>query len=122
MIKEREMKAFSGGPAFLVIFAILILIEGAVIWAAVSLAQLPRGESRAPLVTVLIVGTLASLADLICLAGLFTVNPNEAKIVQFFGRYVGTVRESGWHWISPFYQRRSMSLRVRNFESNKLKV
>jgi regulator of protease activity HflC (stomatin/prohibitin superfamily) len=50
------------------------------------------------------------------------VNPNEGKVLQLFGRYVGTVRQPGLKWASPFYSKRKISLRVRNFESNKLKV
>ena len=59
---------------------------------------------------------------IVCLCGLFVVNPNEAKVLQFFGRYVGTVREPGLRWSSPFYSKRKVSVRIRNFESNKLKV
>jgi regulator of protease activity HflC (stomatin/prohibitin superfamily) len=56
------------------------------------------------------------------LAGLFTVSPNEAKVLQFFGNYTGTVREPGLRWVNPFYTKRGISLRVRNFESERLKV
>ena len=59
---------------------------------------------------------------LICLAGFFTVAPNEGKVLQFFGKYVGTVRDSGPRWANPFYSKTGVSLRVRNFESSKLKV
>jgi len=54
--------------------------------------------------------------------GLFVVNPNEGKVVQLFGGYVGTVKRAGFHWTNPFTMRRRVSLRVRNFESAKLKV
>ena len=66
--------------------------------------------------------SLAWSADLLCLAGLFVVNPNEAKVVQLFGSYVGTVRESGFKWMNPFTTRRKVSQRIRNFETPKLKV
>src|SRR4051794_31436692 len=59
---------------------------------------------------------------LVCLGGLFTVSPNEAKVLQLFGNYSGTVREPGLRWVNPFYSKRGMSLRVRNFESERLKV
>ena len=64
---------------------------------------------------------LGSLA-LFCLGGLFTVDPNEARVLQLFGGYVGTVKEDGLRWANPFYSKRSVMLRVRNFESAKLKV
>jgi regulator of protease activity HflC (stomatin/prohibitin superfamily) len=54
--------------------------------------------------------------------GLFTVNPNEAKVLTLFGRYVGTVRDAGLWFANPFYAKKKISLRVRNFETTKLKV
>ena len=54
--------------------------------------------------------------------GLTPVNPNEARALVFFGRYAGTVRTQGLHWVNPFTIRRKISVRVRNFETGKLKV
>src|SRR5690348_16677283 len=54
--------------------------------------------------------------------GFFQVAPNEAQAMQLFGRYAGSVREEGLRWTNPFYSKRPVSLRVRNFESSKLKV
>jgi regulator of protease activity HflC (stomatin/prohibitin superfamily) len=58
----------------------------------------------------------------IVLAGLFTVAPNEARVLQLFGDYVGTVRKPGLRWANPLYTKHKVSTRVRNFESSKLKV
>ena len=55
-------------------------------------------------------------------AGFFTVNPNEGRVLQFFGSYIGTVQDPGLRWASPFYTKKRVSLRVRNFETSKLKV
>jgi regulator of protease activity HflC (stomatin/prohibitin superfamily) len=69
--------------------------------------------------------TLAILSGIACflgLIGLFTVGPNEAKVLQLFGNYMGTVREPGLRWVNPFFTKRGISLRVRNFESERLKV
>ena len=54
--------------------------------------------------------------------GFFQVAPNEGQVLQLFGKYAGTVRKEGLRWTNPFYSRRRISLRVRNFESGKLKV
>lgn len=54
--------------------------------------------------------------------GLFLVNPNEAKVLQLFGRYVGTVREPGLKYANPFFTKKKVSVKVRNFETGKLKV
>jgi regulator of protease activity HflC (stomatin/prohibitin superfamily) len=56
------------------------------------------------------------------MSGLFTVQPNDAKVLTLFGKYVGTVREQGLWWANPFYVKKRISLRVRNFETAKLKV
>ncbi len=69
--------------------------------------------------------TVAILSVIVCifgLVGLFTVSPNEAKVLQLFGSYMGTVREPGLRWVNPFFTKRGLSLRVRNFESERLKV
>jgi regulator of protease activity HflC (stomatin/prohibitin superfamily) len=62
------------------------------------------------------------LAAILTLAGLYVVNPNEGRVLQLFGKYVGTVRDEGLRWASPFYSKRAVSLRARNFETAKIKV
>ena len=57
-----------------------------------------------------------------CFFGLTVVNPNEARVIQLFGRYKGSLKEQGLWWVNPLTSRRKVSLRVRNFESSKLKV
>jgi regulator of protease activity HflC (stomatin/prohibitin superfamily) len=109
MIRENQRVAVPGMPAFFAILLIAILLG-----AAMGAAQ------HVPALVVLFVILL--ILDIACFAGLFIVNPNEAKVLQFFGRYVGTVRDTGWKWANPFYTKRRISLRIRNFESNKLKV
>jgi regulator of protease activity HflC (stomatin/prohibitin superfamily) len=65
---------------------------------------------------------LASLVVLICWAGFIMVHPNEARVLQLFGKYVGTARDPGLRWANPFYTKVPVSTRVRNFESSTLKV
>jgi regulator of protease activity HflC (stomatin/prohibitin superfamily) len=59
---------------------------------------------------------------LVLLRGCFTVHPNYAAVMQLFGKFVGVERKNGLRWANPFYSKKSVSLRVRNFESSKLKV
>jgi hypothetical protein len=66
-------------------------------------------------------GALA-LPGLLVLGGLTTVAPGEAKVLQFFGRYTGTIREPGLRWVNPLTDRRKISTRIRNHESETLKV
>lgn len=65
---------------------------------------------------------VASLALLIGWCGFFMVQPNNGVVLQLFGRYVGTARDAGLRWANPFFSKQAVSLRVRNFESGKLKV
>src|SRR5271157_3855089 len=65
---------------------------------------------------------LLFVVEIIMLGGLLVVNPNEGQVLQLFGTYIGTIREQGFRWVNPFTSKRRISLRVRNFETSKLKV
>ena len=67
-------------------------------------------------------GVLLMALALLMVKGFFQVAPNEGQVLQLFGKYAGTVRAEGLRWTNPFCTRRRVSLRVRNFESGKLKV
>ena len=69
-----------------------------------------------------LLGVLLALATLFVAAGFFVVQPNGSKVMTLFGEYAGTVRESGFYWTNPFYRKQSISLRARNFDSERLKV
>lgn len=69
-----------------------------------------------------IVGIVSAILIFICWFGFFMVNPKEARVLQLFGKYAGTVHSSGLRWANPFYTKSRVSMRVRNFESSKLKV
>ena len=76
--------------------------------------------ARSPAVAV--PSVLAMAVVIVLLPGFFVVNPNEAKVLQLFGEYTGSVRVAGFHWANPFLTKKSVSLRVVSFESGKLKV
>jgi regulator of protease activity HflC (stomatin/prohibitin superfamily) len=67
-------------------------------------------------------GLVVLLVLIVCMFGFFMVDPNEARVLQLFGNYVGTARDAGLRWANPFYTKRKVSVRVRNFETGKLKV
>src|SRR5438132_91308 len=104
MIQERVLAVKPGGIAAVILLAILVLTVAAMI-----------ASGGAP--PVIVVGILVILADFFFMKGLFVVNPNEARVVQLFGSYAGTVREPGLKWANPLFTKRTISLRVRNFES-----
>ena len=89
-----------------------VLVVGACVAACVVLAI---GSASAVLAAPIVVGVLV-------LSSLVIVQPGHTKVIRFFGNYVGTVRQPGLWWIVPFADRRNLSVRVRNFETNHLKV
>jgi hypothetical protein len=115
MIREREYGAMSGWGALVVLLA----GAGFFVWQIIVRAQAIE-EPNQPLLFVLSVLGLLLCAFL--LIGLFVVNPNEGKVLQLFGHYVGTAKAPGLRWANPLYAKKRISLRVRNFESAKLKV
>jgi regulator of protease activity HflC (stomatin/prohibitin superfamily) len=111
MIREREQHGIPGLPILLLLLVTLSALVWLLIWAA---------QSRATLLIVL--AAFGLVLTTLLLFGLFMVNPNEGKVLQLFGQYVGTAKQQGLRWANPFYAKKSVSLRVRNFESSHLKV
>lgn len=73
-------------------------------------------------VAVKILAMVITVMACVCLAGFYMVAPNEGRVLQLFGQYVGTDRALGLRWANPFYSKQRVSLRIRNFESGQLKV
>lgn len=111
MIKEIPRKCASGYLALLVLPSLTLL-------DAYLLFRAGRAES----VFGIIAALLAMLVLAVCYKGFFMVHPNQSKVLQLFGTYTGSVRETGLRWANPFYSKTAVSLRVRNFESGVLKV
>jgi hypothetical protein len=111
MIRERQTNAVPGLP---VLLALLVTV-GLSIWGIVKAAE---DDSTLMVVT----GFVLIALQIFLMAGLFVVNPNEGKVLQFFGDYVATATRPGLRWANPLYTKKTVSKRVRNFESGKLKV
>jgi len=75
---------------------------------------------HAPLTVLL--GALLELVAAFCWTGLFMVHPNQGRVLQLFGAYRGTERTAGLRWANPFFSKQAVLLRVRNFDSDRLKV
>ncbi|MCE5292759.1 MAG: SPFH domain-containing protein [Nocardiaceae bacterium] len=91
-------------------------------WLALVAAGVLLIVFGAPNPLPIVAGALINVLALILLTGLTIVNPNESRVIQFFGRYIGTVKQAGFHFVVPLSSRKRISLRVRNFETAKLKV
>ena len=72
--------------------------------------------------SVFIPGTILIVVTILLLKGFYIVNPNKSMVMVLFGRYKGTVKDNGFFWTNPFYRTISISLRARNFDSERLKV
>ena len=107
MFRENHRKVMSGWLPLLLGLAVIAYGVYLVIGGPVSLK---------------IGGGIVAVLAFIFLTGLFMVNPNEGRVMQLFGKYVGTAKEEGLHWANPFYTKKRISLRVRNFETGRMKV
>lgn len=106
---NQEVEATTGSG-----YVLLIVLFAAQIGAVAGAIFLP------PVLKVLAI--LIAIVVFVCWWGFYLVNPNQGKVLQLFGRYVGTDRNNGLRWANPFYSKQAVSLRVRNFESGRLKV
>ncbi|MCD9033513.1 SPFH domain-containing protein [Luteimonas sp. Y-2-2-4F] len=111
-MKENPVRSLPGIPVTLLLIAVLL----AVAYGVATVLFADAGAAR--LIAAVPVAALA----VFCLAGLYMVEPNQSAVLSLFGKYVGTVHDNGLRWNSPFYTKRKVSLRVRNFESGRLKV
>jgi len=116
-MKEKSLPSLTGIPFLLALFALLALA----IWLFVTGVQ-KDPATGIPDVARLLSGIGLFFVTLFCMTGLYTVQPNQAAVLSLFGKYVGTVKDNGLRWNNPFYSKKKISLRVRNFESGKLKV
>ena len=108
MQDEKQATTTSGYPMLVVLpISIATGIAGAIMLGGVAFK---------------ILGLLVAVLAVICFAGFYMVAPNEGRVLQLFGQYVGTDRALGLRWANPFYTKHKVSLRIRNFESGQLKV
>ena len=110
-MQERTIQSAPGIPVLLALIALLIACGAALVWAA---------NAGSPVVA--IASVLIAIVLMVCCAGFYMVEPNQAAVLSLFGEYKGTVHTEGLRWNNPFYASKKVSLRVRNFESGKLKV
>ena len=111
MIREREYHGLPGIPILIALMA----VDVAAVWA---LVQTIRAENP---VGISLVAISLSLITFLFF-GLFMVHPNQGKVLQLFGQYRGTAKVQGLRWANPLLMKKPVSLRVRNFESSRLKV
>ena len=117
MTPERSITGTNGWGSVL---TLMIVSLCSIVYLIYSIIQLAEGAEFNPLLFVGLVLTL--VISSVCYNGLFTIEPNEAVVLVLFGKYNGTVSESGFWWVNPLNSKKKVSLRARNFDSDKLKV
>ena len=120
MNTERAGRSLPGIPTFLVLLAAAVALGLLSMWYLVAVLIPAEGDLVKGIVLVLLV--LAFIAVLVMFNGMTPVNPNEARALVLFGHYDGTLRRQGLQWVNPFTERRRISVKVRNFETSRLKV
>jgi hypothetical protein len=108
---EREIQGVAGWLMVCVLFFAAMAIIGMVV-KSIQMEWAPG----------IIGGIVVFALNLFCFAGLTVINPNQAKVITLFGVYKGSLKQPGFWWVNPLTTRKGISLRVRNFESDKLKV
>ncbi len=116
MLKEKRIAALGGIPMLLLVVVMMVA-------PIVMIVQAAQGAEygEKPVFTI-VFWAVVWVIDLILMAGFFTVQPNQGIVLTLFGKYVGTVAEPGLRFTNPFYAKKPVSLRVRNFETSKMKV
>jgi regulator of protease activity HflC (stomatin/prohibitin superfamily) len=117
MVRERLRH---GSPGLLLLVVVLLTLP---IPVTLFLNAVRRSRMEDPNAALFFIGWIvATLLWLLLAKGFFIVGPNEARVLQLFGDYVGSAKLPGLRWANPFYTKKRISLRVRNFESSRLKV
>ncbi len=104
MKQEKEMKSSSGYIALLVLFVLIAAAIASIVFRLIPIAL------------------IVSLGVLLMLPGFFFINPNGSRVMTLFGDYKGTVKANGFFWANPFFTKKQISLRARNFDSERVKV
>lgn len=122
-ITERESWSGGGGLATIIILISIILIAPAIFLIGTTSTKLDAGTISVPMgVALILAGACCLLLSLLGLTSIRIISPGETRVIQFFGRYIGTIRHTGLRAIPPLSNPTKVSIKVRNFETNTIKV
>lgn len=122
-ITERKSWSGGGGLATIIILISIILIAPAIFLIGTTSTKLDAGTISVPLgVALILAGACCFLLSLLGLTSIRIISPGETRVIQFFGRYIGTIRHTGLRAIPPLSNPTKVSIKVRNFETNTIKV
>lgn len=122
-ITERKSWSGGGGLATIIILISIILIAPAIFLIGITATKLDAGTISVPLgVALVLAGACCFILSLLGLTSVRIISPGETRVIQFFGRYIGTIRHTGLRAIPPLSNPTKVSIKVRNFETNTIKV
>lgn len=124
--KEFNKTMTTGNNGFLHLFINLVLLAFS-IWLVVRFAKFDcmldaNGEPTAWILLPILTGVFMFFIYILDLVGFMVVQPNESRVLTFFGKYSGTVKQNGFFWINPFYSKEKLSLRAKNMDVEPIKV
>ena len=124
--KEFNKTMTAGNNGFLHLFINLVLLVLS-IWLVVRFAKLDcmldaEGEPTGWILLPILTGVFLFFIYLLDLIGFMVVQPNESRVLTFFGKYSGTVKQNGFFWVNPFYSKEKLSLRAKNMDVEPIKV
>ena len=124
--KEFNKQMTSGNNGFLHLFLNLALLVF-FIWIVIHFAKFDcmtdaEGEVTPWILLPIVSGFVLLFTYILHLAGFITVQPNESRVLTFFGKYSGTVKQNGFFWVNPFYSKQKLSLRAKNMDVEPIKV
>lgn len=109
--QEREFQGFSLN-GFWMLFAHIILMPAIVVASVFFL----------PMVAAIVISVLVGLFWIISMVGYMELEPNQARVLLFFGKYKGTFTKTGFYWVNPFFTKKKLSMRARNLDAEPIKV
>ena len=122
-ITERKSWSGGGGLATIIILISIILIAPAIFLIGTTANKLDAGTINVPMgIALVLAGACCFILSLLGLTSVRIISPGETRVVQFFGRYIGTIRHTGLRAIPPLSNPTKVSIKVRNFETNTIKV
>lgn len=122
-ITERKSWSGGGGLATIIILISIILIAPAIFLIGTTSTKLDAGTISVPMgVALILAGACCFILSLLGLTSIRIISPGETRVIQFFGRYIGTIRHTGLRAIPPLSKPTKVSIKVRNFETNTIKV
>ena len=118
--KTKEFEFFGGSLNGFLMCAIALILWGCAIFSIVS--GIIAADADRSCASWFVTFVVLVIFAILCSCGFTMLEPNEAKVMTFFGRYVGTFRKTGFYWINPFMSAKNVSLRARNLNADPIKV